>query len=164
MPSIFSRSLRLGQDEQNLKNDTHTPPCLLFTKSLMSMSLAELISYCLIDLQTALIHHRTIQYLTPLISVYPSTLFHCTGHYTWREGSHCAMGIFYTGHKQTLTHQHTHVVKAQSYDRFLLPMYSTIICVSINYASNKHCWGCCGDTDSSNEGWCSGMCLTSVLY
>lgn len=29
----------------------------------MSMSLAELIPYCLIDPQTALIHHRVIQYL-----------------------------------------------------------------------------------------------------
>lgn len=47
-------------------SDTFLSP-IPFTKSLMSMSLAELISYCLIDPQTALIHHRVIQYLTLLI-------------------------------------------------------------------------------------------------
>ena len=36
------------------------------------MSLAEYISYCLIDPQTALIHHEVIQYVTALISPAPN--------------------------------------------------------------------------------------------
>lgn len=81
MNDIYILEIKKSKDKINNffffflnRSDTFlSPPCLPLTKSLMSMSLAELISYCLIDPQTALIHHRATQYLTLLISVCPSS-------------------------------------------------------------------------------------------